>query len=151
MGKLFSAVLLVLFSSIVSAQVSGSNTGPIPPGGLPGFSGPEAYTNARDVTFDVSGLAGTVDSVSVEFSANHSWIGDLRVTLISPIGVPQLLFSRTGATTSSGFGFASNLDAGNTYRFSDSAATNWWTHVETASVAGVIPGVSQRAHHGRRR
>jgi len=149
MVKFVFAVLLALFSSIVGAQVSssttnGSNTGPIPPGGLPGFGGPEAYTTARDVTFDVTGLAGTIDSVSIEFSANHTFIGDLRVTLISPIGVSHLLFSRTGATTASSFGFSSDLDAANTYQFSDSASVNWWQHVQDAFVAGVIPSVSAR-------
>jgi len=98
--------------------------------------------NTRDVTFDVSGLDGTVDSVSVEFSADHTWVGDLRVTLISPIGVPHLLFSRTGATTATSAGSGANLVPANTYRFSDSATVNWWDHV--TPLPGDIPTVTAR-------
>ncbi|MEE4330180.1 MAG: proprotein convertase P-domain-containing protein, partial [Wenzhouxiangella sp.] len=136
------AILLALCSQSLFAQFSGQNTGPIPPGGLPNFSGPEAYVNTRDVTFDVSGLDGTVDSVSVEFSADHTWVGDLRVTLISPIGVPHLLLSRTGATTATSVGSGANLVPANTYRFSDSATVNWWDHV--TSNPGDLPTVTAR-------
>jgi len=147
--KFVFAVLFLLFNSIVGARVSssttsGSNTGPIPPGGLPGFGGPEAHTTARDVTFNVTGLAGTIDSVSIEFSANHTFIGDLRVTPISRIGLSHLLFSRAGATTASSFGFSSDLDAANTDQFSDSASVDWWQHVQDAFVAGETPSVSAR-------
>lgn len=135
-------LLMALCSQSLFAQFDGQNTGPIPPGGLPDFLGPGAYVNTRDVTFEVSGLDGTVDSVSVEFSADHTWVGDLRVTLISPIGVPHLLFSRTGATTPTSIGSSNNLIASNTYRFSDSASINWWDHV--TGNPGDLPGVTAR-------
>src|SRR5690348_10165344 len=41
-------------------------------------------TTFRDVTFTVSGLTGTVSTASVAFSASHTYLQDLEVTLIAP-------------------------------------------------------------------
>jgi len=135
-------LLLAIASPVLLAQsFSGTNVGAIPDGGFTGTNGPDAYAGTRDVRFDVSGLEGTVETVSVEFSADHTFVGDLRVTLISPIGVPHLIFSRTGATAATSFGNSGDLVATNTYRFSDSASVNWWAHTASATP---IPGVTAR-------
>ncbi len=39
---------------------------------------------------------GTVSAVTVEVDITHSWIGDLRVSLLSPDGATAVLFDRTG-------------------------------------------------------
>ena len=39
---------------------------------------------------------GTITAVSVEVDITHSWIGDLKVSLISPAGTTAVLFDRSG-------------------------------------------------------
>lgn len=136
-------LLLALLSSPLHGQVvSGTNTGPIPDGGLPGVTGPNNFGPPRDVLFNVSGRTGTVETLTVGFEATHSFVGDLRVTLISPLGIPHILFSRTGATAAGEFGSGADLVANESYVFNDSATTNWWSHV--ASNPNTIPGVGAR-------
>ncbi len=144
MRFLLAALLSMLVCSTVSAQVvTGENLGPIPDGGLPGGIGGGNFGPPRDVTFNVTGRVGTVFTVFyVEFNVAHTWVGDLRVTLIAPNGVPHVLLSRTGAIMETSTGASADLVAGNTYRFSDTTATNWWTHV--ASNAATIPAITAR-------
>jgi hypothetical protein len=124
------ALLGLSVAAPLSAQTfNGSNVGAIPDGGS---GNPPNYGQPRDVTFDVSGVAGTVSAIEVRFNAAHSYVGDLRVSLIAPNGKPHLLFARTGATTETGFGSPGNLVSSNAHRFNDSFATNWWTAVGTA-------------------
>lgn len=119
-----------------AATFAGTGFGPIPEptSGLCGN-----YTaQARDVTFNVTGLAGSVAGVAVQFNASHTWVGDLRVILIAPGGSPShTIFSQTGATTSTGCGDSSDLSLANLYRFTDGGgAPNWWT------IASALPGNS---------
>lgn len=128
------AVLLLAQWLSVDAQaatvaVNGQNLGSIPDGMA--SLGPGNFGPPRDVTFDVSGQVGTVSKVVVSFQGNHPFVGDLRVTLIAPNGLPHVLLSRTGATTATGNGSSANLVSSNTYSFSDQATVNWWTHVAT--------------------
>lgn len=119
-------VLLALVSCALQAQTF-SNTvgGNIPDGTAIAVN---SYGAPLDVPIVVSGIAqGTIDTVSIAFSANHTWVGDLEVTLISPHGQEHLLFARTGATDAGGAGSPANLVASNTYTFNDPASSNWWT------------------------
>jgi subtilisin-like proprotein convertase family protein len=99
----------------------------------------------RDTTFTVTGLTGTVASVTVNFNARHTWINDMDVSLRAPGGSPNLLlFGRTGSTSTNDCGgtFGGNdLASTNTYTFADSASANWWT---TAASATIIPTSSSR-------
>lgn len=62
--------------TIPAATFAGSGFGPIPE---PTSGGCGNYTaQPRDVTFNVSGLAGSVIGVAVQFYASHTWLGDLR-------------------------------------------------------------------------
>jgi hypothetical protein len=108
-----------------------------------------SYGAARDVLFNVSGMSGTVQGVSVDFTSGgpaHTFRGDLEVTLIGPGGAPShLLFSRTGATTATSFGSGSDLSG--PYTFTDTAAgTHWWAVASTPTTPGsyrtVGPGPS---------
>lgn len=81
--------------------IPGTNPGPIPDGI---GEGPLAYGAPRDIYFDVQNRTGSIDVVRVLFSANHGWVGDLRVQLIAPDGRSHLLFERTGAVTATGAG-----------------------------------------------
>jgi CSLREA domain-containing protein len=140
-----AAVALGLLSSIADAQTfGGSGFGPIPDGTA---VTPPSYGPPLDITFNVSGFAGTFAIRSVSFSATHSFVGDLRVSLIAPGGASHVLFERTGATTASGFGSNSNLAGASTYSFADTHTSNWWTaavigdaNIGSTSARSVISG-----------
>jgi CSLREA domain-containing protein len=137
--NLAAAALALLLSSAAQAQTfTGSGFGLIPDGAGPG---PANYGAPRDVQFNVSGTSGTVSAVSVAFSAAHTWVGDLKVSLISPQGLAHVLFERTGANSATSGGFNTDLLAANTYTFNDGAVPNWWT---AADVLTSIPTTSAR-------
>lgn len=123
----FLAGMLLSFGGAAQSY-AGTNVGAIPDG-----LGPQIYGPPRDVYFDVGPLR-TVSGVSVSFSATHTWVGDLRVTLIAPNGNSHLLFARTGATAASGNGFGTDLNG--TYTFTDNPAQagNWWIGAATNPV-----------------
>jgi subtilisin-like proprotein convertase family protein len=95
-------------------------------------------TTFRDVTFTVTGLGGNVTSAVVSFSASHTFLQDLEVSLRGPGGSPShLLFSATGTTSTVAntcAGSANDLSTANTYTFADTAAANWWTTAATNPV-----------------
>jgi len=108
---------------------------------------PGNYGAPRDVRFAVTGTAGTIDAVAVSFSANHSYVGNLKVTLVAPTGQSHLLFERTGATDSSPLGSPANLVSTNIYSFNDTATADWWavagmtdTNIPTGSTRTVAAG-----------
>ncbi len=110
-----------------AATFSGADVGAIPDATAGQCWGAFVPT-PRNVTFNVSGVAGPPSNVelSTTFSPNHTWVGDVRATLIAPNGASHVVFGRTGATTSGASGDSSDL-AG-PYNFKDSAAgVNWWT------------------------
>lgn len=122
----------LLLAPAVQAQDSfpGENLGPIPD--APG-AGPNNYGTPLDVTFNVTGVPGVVTDVSLSFKASHTFVGDLKVTLISPSGTEHILFERTGATDETGAGSANDLSSDNIYTFGDLATDNWWTVVDSAN------------------
>lgn len=122
--------LLIVFSLVIilnqtafSAAFAGSNTGAIPDGGSP----TPTCGAPRDIGFGVAGMTSAIGSVSVNFTMNprHTFVGDLRVTLIAPDSTSHLLFSRVGAITPSDAGDNANLSG--TYTFNDLAVNNIWT------------------------
>ena len=109
-----------------AATFGGANLGAIPDAATGNCWGAFVPT-PRNVTFNVSGVPGPPSNVelSTTHSPIHSWVGDVRATLIAPNGASHVVFARTGATTSGGSGDSSDL-AG-PYTFKDSAVgTNWW-------------------------
>lgn len=132
--------------------VDGNNLGSIPDGGgMPACQNPGA---ARDVTFAVAGIGGTIQAVEVTMSfgsPTHTWAGDIVATLIAPNGAQHDLFGYTGAVIAGGCGDSSDLSG--PYTFSDLAAgTNWWTAASIAGAAAAIPsgtyGTTQRGGAG---
>lgn len=116
--------LIIWFASPISAATyGGTNTGAIPDGGSP----TPTCGAPRDIQFLVTGFPGIYGSGSVSFTMNpqHTWVGDLEVTLIAPDLTSHLLFSRVGANTATDFGDNANLDG--TYTFNDLATNNIWT------------------------
>ncbi|HET9032608.1 MAG TPA: choice-of-anchor Q domain-containing protein [Dokdonella sp.] len=126
-----AALLIGLISSLPCRagyiNYLGSNVGPIADGIAISV---ESYGPARDVYFDVTSSPGTVANVDLYFTATHTWIGDLRVTLIAPNGKRHLIFARTGATSADSPGYGSRL-AGE-YEFF-SSGSDWWTAAQSNS------------------
>jgi hypothetical protein len=131
--KLRSLILLsALIAGNAQAQlITGTNTGAIPDGA---GTGPNNFGAPRDIRF-LATSPGTVQDVKVVFQANHPFVGDLKVTLISPQGIEHLLFNRTGATTATAAGSAANLISTHAgYGFRDNSANNWWTLADIGNV-----------------
>lgn len=71
-------------------------------------SSQQSFTNNTDVTIsstrtstvtstiNVSGLSGTVQTVAVNLNLFHTYVSDLRITLIAPDGTRVILFNRHG-------------------------------------------------------
>jgi hypothetical protein len=79
------------------------------------------------ISFDVNGLTGNIQDISVSITMNYPYIGDLDVFLTSPPGAGGnsfTLFSRVGALSFDGHDSYAPLNG--TYQFSDSAAWNLW-------------------------
>lgn len=103
------------------------------------------YSAGRDVTFTVTGLSGTITDVRVNFTLDHSWVGDLDVSLRGPGGAPVApLFFQTGSTTGTGCGDSSNLVGPYNMFDTASAAPTWWGAAATAADAAPIPAGDYR-------
>ncbi|WP_420118764.1 hypothetical protein [Micromonospora sp.] len=124
---------------------TGTGFGAIPDGGTCGTPG-----SPRDVTFDVSGVAGqTAYVVKVsDLLLTHPYAGDVTVTLIAPGGAASaVLFSRTGSISATGGGDDSDL--GGPYSFTDSAQGDWWAAATAADGGSPIPsGVYRTSEPG---
>lgn len=146
-GATWTATLVALGALIASTGVSagaltfpGTNVGAIPDGA---GTGPRNYGAPRDIRFTVTGVNGTLTGAGVQFSADHPFVGDLKVSLIAPTGVEHLVFESTGATTAGGAGSAANLVSANQQTFLEGTANNWWT---TAGLADAnIPASTSRS------
>ena len=69
-----------------------------------------SYTNQTNVTIsssavttvtssiNLSGLSGKVQDVNVSLNLYHTWVSDLKITLIAPDGTRILLFNRAGGS-----------------------------------------------------
>jgi hypothetical protein len=103
----------------LAATFPGTGVGAIPDGlaGTPPQFGPPL-----NVTFNVSGLVGTVTSVTIDVTMTHTWVGDVDAVLMAPGGAPSLVIvSRIGVTSAGSFGDSSNYSG--TYTFADSAGS----------------------------
>lgn len=111
-----------------AADFAGTNTGPIPDDNPAG----------RSVVFDVSGMTAPLAEVRLSVDLTHTFVRDLRVTLVAPGGIARrVVFARTGFGANFG---AADLDG--TYRFHDAASGDWWAAAETEAV---LPSGEYRA------
>ena len=98
-------------ASAPAATFNGANFGAIPDAPTGNCWGAFVPT-PRNVTFNVSGVPGPPTNVELSTTFGnpvHSWVGDVRATLLAPNGASHTVFSRTGATTSGGSGDSSEL------------------------------------------
>jgi subtilisin-like proprotein convertase family protein len=91
---------------------------PIPDNSATGVS-PTAAVGAigpiNNLTFSIDGSACNTDVASTTVGIDHSWVGDLTGTLMSPQGTTITLFSRVGGVNNSANNFCQTV-------FSDTAA-----------------------------
>lgn len=112
------------YTDAPTATFPGANFGAIPDAPTGNCWGAFVPT-PRNVTFNVSGISGSPNNVEVSTAVTHTWVGDVRATLVAPDTTSFVLFARTGATTSGANGDSSDLSG--PYTFKDSAiGPNWW-------------------------
>jgi hypothetical protein len=120
-----------------STIYAGTNTGVIPDNDIAG----------RSINFSVSGFTSQVVNVEVDMTINHSYVGDLTATLISPNGFARLVvFARPGQQIGAGAGSPSNF-AG-TYTFSDSSSLNFWSALSPTTTVDVSPNSYRSSSSG---
>ncbi|HSI88752.1 MAG TPA: FG-GAP-like repeat-containing protein [Pyrinomonadaceae bacterium] len=130
----------------VAASTLGGTTFPANAGTLGSIpDGTTCYTPGapRDVTFTVSGMSGSPTDVELNVTGNHTWVGDMAVTLIAPNGTSHVIFARTEASSTSCFGDSS--DFAGPYLFTDAATgVNWWDAAFAATGTQPVPAGSYR-------
>ena len=131
-------------NAVPAATFSGTGVGSIPDGTSPCWNPGTPAGGPLNVTFNVTGITGSVSSVEVTPTfggPNHSFMGDVTAILIAPNGASHTLFGHTLATTATAFGDSSDLGAA--YTFSDNAPAQpnggWWQASNTAGAAVVMP------------
>ncbi len=62
-------------------------------------STPLLDTNTVTSTINVAGLTASIFDVNVKVNLNHTWLSDLRVTLISPSGAQVILANQIGGSS----------------------------------------------------
>jgi subtilisin-like proprotein convertase family protein len=136
------AMVCILLAGVIgdaaAVTFTGTGGGPIPD------NAPAAGVNTN---FAVSGLTGQVNTVTISVDISHTWVGDLKATLIAPGGIAQLrLFGRVGRGVATDSGDSSNLGA--VYTFDDNASLDLWTTVAGLDTSGVAPAGTYRTSTG---
>ena len=130
-----SGLCLLLVAGPAVAQKPAEPTDPFNP-----LSGRQACTAIPDNSYDGTvasmtcqtvavATAGIVDDVNVVLGMNHTFVGDLTVKLVSPMGTVSTLLNRPGAAvaddgTAPPFGFSANIVDTSPVTFDDSAAAS---------------------------
>lgn len=140
--------LLSATGTLNAAEFAGAGLGSIPDNTPAGIN----------VTFSVSGFTQPLSQLRLRLGLSHSFVGDLRATLMSPNGTAQLVvFSRVGYAPNSAGGTASKLSG--TYLFDD-AGTDLWAAAASAlgstisqttyrpSTAGIAGAATTPNDHG---
>ncbi|MBB6086915.1 C25 family cysteine peptidase [Wenzhouxiangella marina] len=99
------------------------------------------------MTFNVSGISGSLTDVSLSITLAHTWLGDLDVVLAPPGVTPGnpgslVIFSRVGAVNAGDAGDSSDLGA--SYVFSDAAVGDFWTAAGGVGGGDTVPAGSYR-------
>lgn len=137
-ASLYTVAVLALAITVIwsgtqfdttTVKASGGNDAPANHMMFPGTGTgaiPDNVPAGINVTFNVTGVTGTVSDIWISMDLTHTWVGDIDAKLTAPNGTTShVIFASTGATTPTGSGDNANL--GGVYRFIDNATgTNWW-------------------------
>lgn len=132
----------LLANANAQTSIIGTGVGPIPDG-TAGICGAPSLDLV--VSFNAPAFTAITD-VQVDIDMEHTWLGDLRATLVAPDGDQHVLFSNTGSVSATGCGDSSDLDG--VYEFSDSLPAtegNWWDVALTGGASDIIPPGVYRA------
>jgi len=132
---LIISLLALLLSASVQAQSkpAGESEADLPQRGgtipIPddGYDGTLASMACVDF---VEGAAGTVEDVDVSVTLEHTWVGDLTVRVVSPVGTVATVMSRPGGAEPS--------DDGVDGTFGDSSNLALTTPISYSSTNGVV-------------
>jgi uncharacterized repeat protein (TIGR01451 family) len=103
-----------------STTVTNASTGNI--------STPLADLATTEIPIDLTGVTGVVTDVNVAFRLNHTFDGDLQISLVSPTGTAVMLVNRRGGSGDN-FGTGATDCSATMTSFDDSAATSITTAV----------------------
>lgn len=124
--------LMATTENLHAADFAGGGLGSIPDNNPAGIN----------ITFNVSGFTQPLSQIRLRLGLSHTYVGDLRATLVSPSGTARLVvFSRLGYRANSTMGVSSNLSG--TYRFDD-AGGDLWTTIAPLNTNGVVPSGAYR-------
>lgn len=140
-ARVFAAFSIGLIGTGNAAQFTGTGLGPIPDGA----AGCIASGAPLTVSFAVSGIAAAISSIGVrmQFSPQHTFVGDLHAVLAAPGGSPNMtIFGNTGSSLAFPGGTDSN--AAGPYLFSDAQTGDWWAAAIATPNAGAIPAGGYR-------
>lgn len=117
-----------MYSDLVTATAAAAPGIAIPDGAAAGVSSTVSIGAQLDI-----------DRVEVELDISHSWIGDLKVSLISPQGTESVLVNRPGINPDTGSGRGSSADNLNfvlsSNHFWGEASAGVWT-LKVSDLAG---------------
>jgi uncharacterized repeat protein (TIGR01451 family) len=156
LAAIVSAAMLAVLpapapAAALTVAVDGSGTGNIPDS--PGAGGFDCGVAGapRVITFDVSGVSGTLTDVELTISGTHPYIGDMGVTLIAPDSTAHVIFSRLLAAVATGNEAAAcgdGSDFGGPYTFTDQASASLAVAANAVLNMPVPPGSYRTATAG---
>jgi len=110
---------------------------------------PDNVPAGVNIPFSVSGIRPSVGRLRITVNLTHTFVGDLRATLISPGGTARLvLFSRTGFKRNFNAGVFANF--GGAYVFDDVAGADLWAATSGLNSQDVVPPGTYRTSTGGR-
>jgi subtilisin-like proprotein convertase family protein len=97
-------------------------------GGVPGENSSSIFIGANELITDIE--------INL-FDLDHTWVGDLIITIEGPDGTTAFLMSRTGQL--GGIGAGDSTNTGADYVFAD-GGSDWWAIAAGLANNDVIPG-----------
>ncbi len=100
------------------------------------FTVPGVFTSV--ININDTGTIASLNSVSIQFGTpNHTWVGDLQISLTAPNGDNVHLISVVGATGPTAFGDSS--DFGGKYLFVNAGGADFAAAALAAPAGAVVP------------
>lgn len=130
---LLGSAIVLGIGSLANAQVYNGAGFAIPDNNVNGGSSNIVVTDSGNVEAGIK--------VSITFSPEHTWAGDLIATLSHDDGsttVTADLFRRMGKLSSSGTDYGRQDDLNGTYNLSDTFGTSFWS--APATTGNIAPG-----------
>lgn len=140
MTKTGSIVLGIGAVAALNAAALGTVYGPGPGGAIPdamtSFTVPGVFTSVINIAD--TGTIASLNNVTINFGPpNHTWVGDLQISLTAPNGDNVHIISVTGSTGPTAFGDSS--DFGGTYVFVDGGGADFAAAAAAAPAGSVVP------------